>query len=188
MAEVVKYGVIRDAEFFAYLEERAEAIFQRLPDDVGHIIKRSCELKAEVVLDDERETTGLRAILNYGHTFAHAYENLLGYGSLLHGEAVAVGMLHASRLAEALGRIEPVDTQRQQDLLERLELPTALPERLSVDDVIEVMRSDKKTEAGRLRFVLPSRIGHVELVDSVDEQIVRSVLQSCLAEVEPPPA
>src|SRR5207249_984788 len=124
LAEVVKYGVILDAEFFAYLETNAEAILGREPEAVRHVVARSCRLKADVVEKDEREEAGLRAALNYGHTFAHAFETVAGYGKWLHGEAIAAGMLCASRLAERLMRIEPEVTQRQQRLLEKFGLPT----------------------------------------------------------------
>ena len=180
LAEVIKYGVILDADFFAFMEGHVDELRSRAPETVRRIIRRSCELKAHVVLEDERETTGLRAVLNYGHTFAHAYENLLGYGTLLHGEAVAIGMLHASDLAERLGRIDAEATRRQRDLIAALGLPTRLPTPLPVDAVIDVMRSDKKAEAGRLRFILPTRIGHVELVDDVPEETVRECLAAVL--------
>ncbi len=179
LAEVVKYGVILDAEFFEYLEANTSAINARDPEVLAHMIARSCRLKADVVKQDEFETTGLRAVLNYGHTFAHAFEALCGYGELLHGEAVSIGMLYASRLAERLGRIEAGDTERQLRLLEGLGLPAALPEGvlLSDDEVIERMKLDKKSVGGRLRFVLPTRLGHVELVDGVSEEDVRAVLR-----------
>ena len=105
LAEVVKYGVILDADFFAYLEANIAGLNARDPEVLRTIVARSCELKAQVVSRDEREETGLRAVLNYGHTFCHAFETLTGYEKLLHGEAVAIGMMCAARLAERLGRI-----------------------------------------------------------------------------------
>jgi 3-dehydroquinate synthase len=179
LAEVVKYGVILDAAFFEFLEAHVGELSAREPRAVREAIARSCRLKADVVEQDEQELTGLRAALNYGHTFAHAFEALCGYGELLHGEAVAIGMLYASRLAERLGRIDASDTQRQVRLLELLCLPTQLddPAGLSAADVLVRMRLDKKSLAGRLRFVLPTRIGHVELVDDVPESDVVLVLQ-----------
>jgi 3-dehydroquinate synthase len=176
LAEVVKYGVILDAEFFGYLEDHAQAINDRQPDVLRHVIARCCRLKADVVERDERETLGLRAVLNYGHTFAHAIEAEAGYGRFLHGEAVAIGMLAASRLAENLGRIDPDVTQRQQALLTQLGLPVAMPD-LDPSVLIAAMARDKKVAHGRLRFVLPSRLGHVELVGDVPEQHVRAVLR-----------
>ena len=133
-------------------------------------------MKAEVVEQDERETTGVRAVLNYGHTFAHAYEALAGYGELLHGEAVALGMIQASRLAERLGRIDSATTDRQVRLLEQLGLPVTPPAEHDTGDILARMRLDKKTTGGQLRFVLPSRMGHVELVDDVPEELVRELI------------
>jgi 3-dehydroquinate synthase len=177
LAEVIKYGVSLDGEFFSYLEANIDGLNSRAPDVLRHVIARSCRLKAGVVEQDEQEVTGLRALLNYGHTFAHAYEALLGYGKLLHGEAVAIGMVHASRLAEQLGRIASSVTQKQVRLLKAVQLPIELPPGpLDVDAVLDRMRLDKKSMGGKLRFVLPSSIGHVELVDSVPESVVRSLL------------
>ncbi len=167
LAEVVKYGVILDAEFFAYLEENIHAIDARDDAVLRYVVARCCRLKADVVEQDERETTGVRAALNYGHTYAHAFETLCGYGQMLHGEAVAVGMLCASRLAERLGRIEAEITTRQARLLESLHLPI-IPPPLDENDVLSAMRRDKKASHGRLRFILPSKLGRVELVDDVD--------------------
>ena len=141
------------------------------------IVARCCELKAHVVANDERETTGLRAVLNYGHTFCHAIETVTGYGEFLHGEAVAIGMLCASRLAERLGRIESVLTQRQYELLSRVGLATDVPA-VSHDALIAAMQRDKKVEHGRLRFVLPDRLGHVELVGDIAETDVRKSLET----------
>lgn len=172
LAEVVKYGVIMDAEFFAYLEQNAADIVQRDSDALEHIIGQSCRLKAEVVGQDEREETGRRAILNYGHTFCHAIEQVSGYGQFLHGEAVSIGMICASRLAEKMGRIDGSMTERQTRLLERLGLPTVMPS-LDEEALLTAMQHDKKTEGGKLRFVLPSRLGHVEVVTGVDPELAR---------------
>ena len=176
LAEVIKYGVILDAEFFDYLEQNVEGLNGRDLDVLGHVVARSCELKAQIVEQDERETTGVRAVLNYGHTFAHAHEALAGYGELLHGEAVAIGMVQASRLAEKLGRIDALTTRRQVTLLEAVGLPVTAPRGPAADEIIDRMLLDKKTAGGRLRFVLPTRMGHVELVEGVDEALVRDVL------------
>ena len=176
LAEVIKYGVILDDEFFAMLENNIEGIMQRESDIMQQVIKRCCELKAYVVQEDERETTGLRAVLNYGHTFCHAIESVTGYGHYLHGEAVSIGMLCASRLAAAMGRIDSEVTDRQQRLLEKAGLPVAMPD-LDHDALIAIMRNDKKAEHGKMRFVLPTRLGHVELVGDVDEQDVRNAMQ-----------
>ena len=181
LAEIIKYGVSLDGEFFTYLEAHVDGLNSREPDVLRRVIARSCQLKADIVERDEQEITGLRALLNYGHTFAHAYEALWGYGKLLHGEAVAIGMVHASRLAERLGRIDPSVTQRQRRLVEAVQLPIELPTEhptgpFSVEAVLDRMRLDKKSIGGTLRFVLPTSIGHVELVDSVPESEVRSLL------------
>lgn len=177
LAEVVKYGVILDAAFFAYLEANIEGIQARSPEVLKHIVARCCELKADVVRQDEREETGLRAVLNYGHTFAHAFESRAGYGTLLHGEAVSIGMVCAARLASALGRVDQAFCLRQFALLEALGLPTAVPN-FPTQELIDVMQHDKKTVQGRLRFVLPSGLGHVELVSAVPAQAVVDSLEN----------
>ncbi len=176
LAEVVKYGVILDADFFAYLERHAAAILTRDAACIRHIVARSCWLKADVVEKDEREETGLRAVLNYGHTFAHAFETVGGYGAWLHGEAVSAGMICASRLAERRGLIDADITERQRRLLQMFGLPIA-PERWPVEDLLAVMHVDKKAVAGRLRFVLPQRLGEVALFEDVPAEDVRAVLQ-----------
>jgi 3-dehydroquinate synthase len=178
LAEVVKYGVILDAEFFAYLEEHVDELNRRDAETLRHAIARSCRLKADVVEQDEFERSGLRAVLNYGHTFGHAFEAIAGYGQLLHGEAVSIGMVYASRLAERLGRNPTELTSRQVKLLNSLKLPTGLPNGdWPADEIIARMRLDKKAEAGRLRFVLSRQLGQVELVDDVPENLVRDVLK-----------
>ena len=126
---------------------------------------------------DERELTGLRAVLNYGHTFAHAFETVSGYGAWLHGEAVAAGMVCASWLAERLGMVPADVTTRQVQLLKAFDLPTAPKSEWPADGLIEAMRRDKKARAGRMRFVLPKRIGAVETVGDVNETDVRAVLE-----------
>ena len=178
LAEVVKYGVILDADFFDYLEQNVEGLNSREPAAMRHIIQRSCQLKADVVEQDEFERTGLRAVLNYGHTFAHAFEALCGYGELLHGEAVSIGMVCASRLAERMGLIDDLTTDRQVRLLKAVGLPIDLPEgtSLNTDTVMDRMLLDKKVVAGQLRFVLPTRMGEVRVFGDVDSQDVRAVL------------
>jgi 3-dehydroquinate synthase len=177
LAEVVKYGVILDPELFIFLENHLEEPLSRDPAALRHVIARSCRLKADVVEKDEREETGLRVVLNYGHTFAHAFETVAGYGTLLHGEAVAIGMVCASRLAEARGLIEHATTERQRELLDEFGLPTKPPP-CPVDELLAAMRKDKKALGGKMRFVLPRRLGTVDLFDDVPEAAVRQVLQS----------
>lgn len=166
LAEVVKYGVILDADFFIYLEQNVDALNRRDAATLRHVIARCCRIKADVVEQDEREETGLRAVLNYGHTYAHAFETLAGYGNMLHGEAVSIGMMCESRLAERLGRIDASFTARQLALLSALNLAVDPPQ-VDPEKVLNAMSHDKKTEHGQLRFVLPARLGHVELVGEV---------------------
>lgn len=179
LAEVVKYGVILDDDFFVFLEQNIDAINHRDPHVLRKIISRSCELKASVVERDEFEMSGLRASLNYGHTFGHAFEALAGYGELLHGEAVAIGMIYASRLAERLGLIDAVVTGRQIALLKAFNLPTCLPcqVEISPDDVLSRMKLDKKTVGGQLRFILPTKLGTVKVYSNVEESDVRAILE-----------
>jgi 3-dehydroquinate synthase len=177
LGEVVKYGVILDAELFAYLEAHADELTRRDPQTLIHVIARCCQLKADVVRLDEREETGHRAVLNYGHTFAHAFETLTGYGKLLHGEAVAIGMDCAARLAEQLGRVDGAFVRRQRALLESLGLSVRLP-KIPPERVAAAMMRDKKVEHGRLRLVLPDRLGHVELVSDVSVEEVREAMEA----------
>ncbi len=178
LAEVIKYGVILDAEFFEFLESNIDALGRRVPDVLRHIITHSCRLKADVVEQDEHEITGLRSVLNYGHTFAHAFEALCGYGELLHGEAVAIGMVYASRLAESMKLINPSITDRQVALLKAVNLPTKLPETTSIsaDDILDRMKLDKKTIGGQIRLVLPTQLGHVQLIQDIADDDVRAIL------------
>ena len=176
LAEVVKYGVILDADFFSWQEQNADAVLRRDPKTIGQVVERCCKLKAGVVEKDEREETGLRAVLNYGHTFAHAFETAGGYGSWLHGEAVAAGMVCASRLAERMRLIPPDVLQRQVNLLAKFGLPVA-PKPWPAAELIAIMRRDKKAQAGKLRFVLPRRLGEVAVFDVVAESDVIAALQ-----------
>ncbi|HUG90300.1 MAG TPA: 3-dehydroquinate synthase [Planctomycetaceae bacterium] len=180
LAEVVKYGMILDAEFFEFLEANVAGVNQREPGVLRRIIARSCRLKADVVEQDEHERTGLRAALNYGHTFAHALETLTGYGELLHGEAVSIGMACAARLAERKRLIDRAIVERQSRLLERLGLPTALAPAhaaaVSTDAVLAAIRHDKKSVGGRATFILPRRIGQVERFSDIDAEDVRAAL------------
>ena len=175
LAEVIKYGVIMDAEFFALLEDHVEEIHARDPGLLKTIISRCCQLKAQVVEQDERETTGLRAILNYGHTFCHAFETVTNYGRFLHGEAVAIGMMCAARLAESMGRIDQQLISRQAALLTACNLPLTVSD-IDPEALLAAMQHDKKVEHGKLRFVLPTKMGHVELVDDVSLDLVRATL------------
>lgn len=178
LAEVVKYGMILDAEFFHWLEDNALPVRDREKRSVAHIVRRSAELKTFVVERDEREITGLRACLNYGHTFAHAFETATGYGTLLHGEAVSLGMMAAASLACSMNRIDQLVVDRQQKLLEALGLPvsTTTLNGIKDDDLLGIMSRDKKNVGGKLRFILPSTIGEVETVDNVCHEFVVSAI------------
>jgi 3-dehydroquinate synthase len=176
LAEVFKYGVILDVEFFSYLEDHVDEINRQDSEALAHIVQRCCRLKADVVEQDELEITGLRAVLNYGHTFGHAFEALGEYELLLHGEAIAAGMRCAIRLAQRLGRIDAATLKRHDALLDALQLTTRPPE-VDGQELLRLMYRDKKVASGRLRFVLPDRIGHVELVDDVREEDVLASLE-----------
>jgi 3-dehydroquinate synthase len=181
LAEVVKYGVILDDGFFTYLEQHIQQLNSRDSQTLEHIVTRSCQLKAETVRRDEREETGARAILNYGHTFCHAIETVTGYNRFLHGEAVAMGMVCASRLAEALGRIDATVTKRQKALLDQLRLPTEVPGDVDPGHLLAAMQIDKKAEQGRLRFILPRQLGAVEMVGGVENALVLKAMRPALA-------
>ena len=174
LAEVVKYGAIGDADFFAWLEANADALNAHDGDALAEAIGFSCRYKAGVVARDEREQ-GERALLNFGHTFGHAFEAERGYGDLLHGEAVAIGMVLAAKLSAALGRAPPGDADRLARLLSRFGLPVA-PPRADADALLARMRLDKKNVSGRLRLILWRGIGKAEIVPDVDEASVRSLL------------
>ena len=170
LAEVVKYGIIMDRDFFEWLESKVDLIKSRNPESLEYLIKRCCQLKAQVVEQDEHETTGLRACLNYGHTFGHAIETLASYGTYLHGEAVSIGMTMAGRLAANIQRWTSENFNRQTKLLESLGLPTELSNEhqpISPESMLQAMMLDKKTSHGQLRLILPNRIGQVESVSDV---------------------
>ncbi len=180
LAEVVKYGVILDGDFFRFLEANQAAICKRESAALVAVVKRSCELKGLVVEKDEFETSGLRACLNYGHTFGHAIEAIAGYGEILHGEGVAIGMMCAARLAQRLGKIDQSLVDRQHALLTTMGLPTELPATLASqqETLLERMRLDKKSVDGQLRLILPVRLGEVESFGGIPLDAVRGVLSS----------
>lgn len=174
LAEVVKYGVIRDAGFFDWLWDNAVALVAREPDVLADAIVRSCEIKAEVVACDEVET-GVRAILNFGHTFGHAIETLTAYEQYLHGEAVAMGMVLAADLSLRQGLLDAAAALRIKSLLSRLGLPVE-PPLLAPDDMIAAMGMDKKVRDGRLRLVLADAIGSVIVTEEVDRTSLHGTL------------
>lgn len=175
LAEVIKYGPIADLAFFEWLEAQMQALKASEPEALAHAIKRSCEIKAWVVSKDERES-GLRAILNFGHTFGHAIESGLGYGEWLHGEAVGCGMAMATELSLRLGMIEPEFASRLITLIQRAGLPVLGP-RLGVERYLELMRIDKKSEGGEIRFVLLDGPGRA-VVASAPDALVAEVIEA----------
>ncbi len=176
LAEVIKYGPIHDMAFFDWIEAHVDALVARDPEALAFAVRRSCEIKALVVGQDEREA-GLRAILNFGHTFGHAIESGLGYGQWLHGEAVGCGMVMAAHLSQRLGGIDAAFVQRLTALIGRAGLPVAGPA-LGAERYLELMRVDKKSEAGEIRFVVIDAPGSAA-VRSAPDALVREVLAQC---------
>jgi len=176
LAEVIKYGPIHDMAFLDWIEANLPALMAREPAALAHAVRRSCEIKAMVVGADEREA-GLRAILNFGHTFGHAIESGLGYGEWLHGEAVGCGMVMAAELSRRLGGVDAVFVQRLTRLIEAAGLPVRAPA-LGADRYLELMRVDKKSEAGEIRFVVLDAPGSAT-VQGAPDAMVREVLAAC---------
>jgi 3-dehydroquinate synthase len=176
VAEVIKYGFIMDAPFAGRLEKNMEKLLDLDRDELGFAIKRCCALKAKTVTADERDEKGVRAILNFGHTFAHAIETARGYGRYRHGEAVAVGMICAAELSMKLGLLDESAVERIEKLIACTGLPTQI-EDASPDELIKIMVKDKKTRAGKLRFILIDRIGHAFISDAPLAADVRAVLK-----------
>ena len=174
LAEVVKHGVIADAALFAWMEASVSAISRRDPEAIGHMVWRSCEIKADVVRQDESES-GLRAILNCGHTVGHALESITGYRALRHGEAVAIGLVTAARLSELMGLCERGVAGKIERLLDRLGLPTRIPG-TAAGEILRAMQSDKKAVGGTLRFVLTRGLGRVEIVSEVPREALVAAL------------
>ncbi len=162
LAEVIKYGVIWDASFFNWLEENIEGLLELDAEAITYAVARACGIKAEVVAADETEQ-GRRQILNYGHTFGHAVESLTAYRRFRHGEAVAIGMAAAARMAEGMGLLASGDRRRIEGLIVRAGLPVKLPRDFTAEQYLEAMAHDKKARSGVLTFVLPSAIGEVQL-------------------------
>ena len=176
LAEVIKYGPIADMAFFDWIETNLDALLQRDPQALAYAVQRSCEIKAYVVGQDERES-GLRAILNFGHTFGHAIEAGLGFGEWLHGEAVGCGMVMAAQLSHRLGLVDAAFTERLTALIARAALPTVGPD-LGVEAYLHHMRVDKKAEAGDIRFVLIDPPG-TAVVRGAPDALVSEVVQAC---------
>jgi 3-dehydroquinate synthase len=179
LAEVIKYGLIRDLPFFEWLEQNIDALMAREPAAMAYAIQRSCENKAAVVAADEREETGERATLNLGHTFGHAIESGLGYGEWLHGEAVAAGMVVAARLSRAMGMLGADDVGRIESILARAQLPVTIPD-LGLERYLELMGHDKKVEGGKLRFILLRAMGQAFLTADVGRNQLALALMACV--------
>jgi 3-dehydroquinate synthase len=174
IAEIIKYGAIMDAEFFDWLSANVSAILARDPHALRHAIHQSCRCKAKIVAEDEKEQ-GVRAWLNLGHTFGHAIETEQGYGTWLHGEAVAMGMAMAARLSVNVCGLAVSEATRLNDLIAAFGLPT-VPPHIDADTWLTLMKRDKKTVGGKLRFVLLNKIGEATIVGDVDEETVKAVL------------
>jgi 3-dehydroquinate synthase len=182
LAEVIKYGPIADMVFFDWIEANVDALLAREPAALAHAVKRCCEIKAWVVSQDEREG-GLRAILNFGHTFGHAIEAGLGYGAWLHGEAVGCGMVMAAQLSQRLGLVDAAFVARLTALIKKAGLPTVAPalaasEQANADRYLELMRVDKKAEAGEIKFILINQPGQC-VVQTAPDALVREVIAAC---------
>jgi len=179
VAEVIKYGLIRDLPFLEWLELNMDRLLARDTVTLQYAIARSCQNKAEVVAADERES-GERALLNLGHTFGHAIESGMGYGNWLHGEGVAAGTIMAADLSQRLGWINAQDVARIRKLFERARLPTVAPD-LGADRYLELMGLDKKVEGGKMRFVLLRQIGRAVVQGDVPEDMLQQTLQACVS-------
>ena len=175
LAEVIKYGLIDDPDFFAWLEAEMGGLLARAAQPLAQAIEQSCRDKAAVVADDEREA-GSRALLNLGHTFGHAIETGMGYGEWLHGEAVAAGMVLAARLSEKLGWLSAEERERITALIAAAHLPTRAPAELAGTRFLELMAVDKKVVGGKLRLVLPRGIGRSVITDEVPSALIREVI------------
>ena len=175
-AEVVKYGLAFDADFFDELERRAPEVFALDPDALTYVVRRSCEFKAKVVAEDELDRTGVRAVLNLGHTVGHAIEGATGETRYTHGEAIAIGMICACEIAERTGVCSEALSSRVESFLELAGFPTRIAG-CEPEAVMKMMQHDEKASEGRLAFVLPTRIGHAELRRAVPPDIVRSVIE-----------
>jgi len=178
LAEVVKYGLIRDPDFFDWIERNVNALRGRDAQALAYAVEQSCRNKALLVSEDERESAA-RALLNFGHTFGHAIEAGLGFGTWLHGEAVAAGMCMASDLSVRLGWLDGATQQRIRDLVARLGLPTAAPGVVSSAQMLELMGMDKKVRAGRMRLILLRAIGDAVVSDNFDRAALDATLDQC---------
>jgi 3-dehydroquinate synthase len=178
VAEVIKHGLALDREFLEWLEANLEKLLARERGALAHAVRRSCELKAQVVAGDEREA-GQRALLNFGHTFGHAIELGTGYGTWLHGEAVAAGMVMAAELSARAGSLARADVERVRALIARAGLPARGPA-LGAERYLELMQGDKKAAGGRMRFVLLESLGRAALRADLDPRLVRESIAAAV--------
>ncbi len=178
LAEVIKYGLIRDAEFYDWLKTSMDALLDRDIETINQAVEVSCRNKAELVAEDEREG-GVRALLNLGHTFGHAIETGMGYGVWLHGEAVAAGMYMAADLSARMGWMTGQEVQSIGELLERARLPVRAPAELDVETMLKLMAVDKKAKAGRMRLVLLKGIGQGVISDDFEQDALLQTLTEC---------
>ena len=177
LSEVVKYGLIRDAPFLEWMEQNWDRVIRRDPEALAYAVKRSCENKAEIVAADEREG-GVRATLNLGHTFGHAIETWTGYGSLLHGEAISIGMMMANDLSERMGWIDQSVCERNEELLKRAKLPTESPPGMTPEDYMSIMARDKKNVDAKLRLVLlKGGVGECVITEDFDPAALQATLE-----------
>lgn len=175
MAEVIKYGIIYDAEFFIWLEENIGQLLQKSPEHLNYTIKKCCQIKADIVAQDEREN-GIRALLNLGHTFGHAIEAEMGFGNWLHGEAVSAGMVLASKTAVKIGWMKELELNRIVELLTAFSLPVSKPEGMTCEHFLNHMQHDKKVKSGKIRFVIPKGIGHAVVTQDIDVSMLKNIL------------
>ena len=175
MAEVIKYGILGDFDFFVWLEKNIAQIKAGDKATLIQMIEKCCQCKADIVASDETEA-GVRALLNLGHTFGHAIEAEQGYGNWLHGEAVAAGMVLAAKLAVAMNLLEVSDLCRIESLIKAFDLPLEAPQSMNFEDFVRHMRRDKKNIAGKLRFIVPTAIGQSEMRDDVTQEILQQIL------------
>ena len=179
IAEIIKYGLIRDSEFFSWLEKNIEKLINRDPEVLAYAVHRSCENKAQIVAEDELEKSGRRALLNFGHTFGHAIETSVGYGVWLHGEAVAYGMLMAMRLSVKQGWLDEQDYIRVENLLDKANLPIQAPKNIIAENFMQHMSVDKKVRGGKLYLVLLKSIGEAILTAEFNSVLLEETLNEC---------
>lgn len=175
IAEVIKYGILGDGDFFVWLENNISAIQQGDQSTLATMIEKCCQCKADIVSNDETEA-GVRALLNLGHTFGHAIEAEQGYGNWLHGEAVATGMVLAAKLAVVMDLLEVSELCRIESLIKAFDLPLLAPENMGLDEFVRHMKRDKKNIGGKLRFIIPTSIGKSEIRDDITVEILQQIL------------